>query len=196
MQICIIRDSGQRNPSISRCPGHCPTLSMVNGFLQNLQWISVSNTWFLEEFLFEKCWIIVYDLCLIYTIWLYNMIWDLTRYHGISQDILRSHKIYWSDLVWHLTFDFLLIIYYIWHLTFDIFHLTFDIWHDIIPINTHKWYWHNPNKFSLMDSGNDYLITFGLWGYLWQFLVYVVLEMLAHLKFPFWNILLNWTQVS
>ena len=42
LQICI-RDCGQRNPSISRCPSHCPSLSMVNGFLQSLQWIFVSN---------------------------------------------------------------------------------------------------------------------------------------------------------
>ena len=59
---------------------------------------------------------------------------DLTRSTEISQDLLRSQKIYWdlkrsTDLifnVWHLTFDIDMPLP--WHLTFDI-DMTFDIWH-------------------------------------------------------------------
>ena len=77
--------------------------------------------------------------------------WDLIRSLEISQDLLRSHKIYWgpirsteiSSINW---FDILHLIFDTWHLTFDIdmpltlicceiWQLIFDIqidWHDTL----------------------------------------------------------------
>ena len=74
---------------------------------------------------------------------------DLTRSAEISQDLLRSHKIYWdlkrsTDLalyIWHFTFYIWYLTFTMWYLTFDIWHLTFDIWyitlicHDMISYN-------------------------------------------------------------
>ena len=53
------------------------------------------------------------------------------RSSGISQDLLRSQKIYWIYIWIHLT------------LIFGIWHLKFDIWY--------FWYWHNPNTSSLRE---------------------------------------------
>ena len=73
-----------------------------------------------------------------YTLWLqYNIVWDLwdlARSTEISQDLLKSPKIYWDltihgDLTWHLPFDIWHLTFDIWHLTLDISYLTFDIWH-------------------------------------------------------------------
>ena len=58
--------------------------------------------------------------------------WDLTKSSEISQDLLRSHKIYWELKryrfgIWHLAFG-------IWQLICDMWHVTL-ICHDIILYN-------------------------------------------------------------
>ena len=57
------------------------------------------------------------------------MHWYLTRSTDISQDLLRSHKIYWYGKI-HLTFDIRTFTFYIWHLTLTP-HFTFNIYWDL-----------------------------------------------------------------
>ena len=64
---------------------------------------------------------------------------DLTRSTEISQDLLRSHKIYWFGII-HLTFGIWHLTFGIWHLTFGIWHLVFDIWHAKTFHDIWHWY--------------------------------------------------------
>ena len=81
----------------------------------------------------------------------FHDIWHFMTF-DISQDLLRSHKIYW-DLTrsTEISKDLL-----IWHYVFDICHLVFDIWH-----------WNHMTWYSKMILAQTYLIfTDGFWGYI------------------------------
>ena len=117
----------------------------------------------------------------------HKIYWDLTRSTEISQDLLRSQKIYRFGIlhltcgIWHLTFE----IWHSkchdipWHFTFDIdatWHLKFDMpWHSITFDVWHIYdIWHltwlkvlTALALILMILAQSYLIiTDGLCGYL------------------------------
>ena len=103
------------------------------------------------------------------------MYWDLTRSTGISQDILRSHKIYWFGKI-HLTFYIWTFTFYIWYLTLTCHDMPFDIYWDLTRsteiskdlLRSQKIYW-----FGIIH------LTFGIWHFVFDIL---------HLTFCIWHL--------
>ena len=136
----------------------------------------------------------------------HKIFWNLKRTPKISQGLLRSHEIYWSVLIWYLTFDFGHLTFDIqpmdqwtnsgkgywdltkytglfwsdiWHLTFDIWHLTLDIWHLTFVIWRLAFdIWH-----LTLDFGH---LTFDLW--LWTLDIWLLSFNIWHLKFDIWHL--------
>ena len=104
------------------------------------------------------------------------MHWYLTRSTDISQDLLRSHKIYWYGKI-HLTFDIRTFTFYIWHLKFE---TSFHIWH---LLRSQKIYW--DLKISTDLASYIWHLTFGIW--------HLTFHDIWHLTFDIWH--LTWLKV-
>ena len=114
-------------------------------------------------------------------IWKKNTENQITRSNEISQDLPRSHKIYWdltgpTDLtkyIWHLIFELLLLTFDIWLWHAMTWHLTLDIYWDLTRsteisqdlLRSHKIYWDLKRSIEISKDLLIWQFTFGIWHY-------------------------------